>query len=903
MANRSHPSPEPYVPAAAAPQVGPWAKLRRACHDGQGDGCRRACACPVRSSLSLIGHSADVAAVMQALLERPIIAQRFAKLIGKPELTAEDRARLVALAALHDLGKINLGFQNKPFDHPGPKAGHIEPLVSLITNITADNAAEATKEALFEGGKLRRLIHLIDQDSNRWPFDAIMAHHGSLPGALPPRANLWRAAGGYDPIRSCSDLVEAISSWFPSALEPTKIAWTSPFGHAFAGLLTLADWLGSDDTVFLLPQDGGPEGPDRFPWALALARNLLCRRGLAPDPARTTASGLTWTCMALTGFAQASLAQAAMLSLRDAPDNGRTCLIEDETGSGKTEAALIHFLRLFAAGEVDGMYFALPTRAAARQIHGRIKSALKRLLGDDAARYVTLGVPGYVARQAEGASLPEPEAHWPDESADARRDALWASERPKRYLAGWVAVGTIDQVLMGGVRVRHAQLRSGAMLRLILVVDEVHSSDLYMTTILRNVLDQHRRAGGHALLMSATLGSAARAKLLSLTGRTSPPAFAAALATPYPAVWTDTEPQPLDQPGNKSRDQKTVAIAVESFWDDPVRIIARAADAARQHAQVLVIRNTVRDVVATQLALEMAAPEFSLGIMTDQADMVRCPHHARYAPEDRARLDGALESVLGKDAPRLSGSVTVTSQTAEQSLDIDADLLITDLCPSDVLLQRIGRLHRHRARLRPDGFELPSIIILAPSEEELAASIRSGGEVNNPPLALGLVYPDLLGILATRRALTGRGSLSIPRDNRLLVETATHPEVLRGLATSLGGRWLERWASQEGTKGAHAGAARGVCVKWKEPIEPVLDLDERIATRLGINDRVIELPAGTIGPFGETVSLLTVPGRWLGGVKPDAVPMVTSAGPGTSLAIQLGERMLVYDRFGLRPRP
>jgi CRISPR-associated endonuclease/helicase Cas3 len=732
------------------------------------------------------------------------------------------------------------------------------------------------------------------------PFAAIMAHHGSLPAPQSPRADLWRPAGGYDPIRACRELIEVIGSWFPEALEPIPITWTSPFGHAVAGLLTLADWLGSDNTEFLLPQAGGPEGSDRFPWALGRARDLLSRRGLAPEAARTASSGLTWSCMALFGFDDPSAAQAAMLSLPLAPDDGRTCLIEDETGSGKTEAALIHFLRLFATGEVDGMYFALPTRAAALQIHGRIKGALKRLLSDDAAQYVTLAVPGYIPRQAEGAPLPEPEAHWPDMPADARRDALWASERPKRYLAGWVAVGTIDQVLMGGLRVRHAQLRSGAMLRLLLVVDEVHSSDLYMTAILRNVLDQHRRAGGHALLMSATLGSAARAKLLKVTGRADPPAFEVAVATPYPAVWTDTAP-PLDAPRNECRDQKTVLIAIASFWDDPRRLVARAVDAARQGAQVLVIRNMVRDVVATQIALEATASVFSLGIATNEAGMVRCPHHARYAPEDRARLDAALEAVLGKNAPRQRGSVTVTSQTAEQSLDIDADLLITDLCPSDVLLQRIGRLHRHRMRTRGAGFERPTVIILAPSEDELAACIEVDGEVRNPPLALGWVYPDLLGIVATRRALVERDSLFIPRDNRHLVETATHPDVLGDLAAKLGGRWLPRWSSQEGARGAHAGAAKQACLEWMKPIEPIPERDERIVTRLGLEDRAVELPAGTIGPFGEPISLLTIPGRWLGGVKPDAVPTVTKAGPGT-LGVGLGDRVFVYDRLGLRPK-
>ena len=838
---------------------------------------------------------------MTALLERPVIARRLARLLGRDELTAEEQARLAALAALHDLGKINHGFQDKRLDRPTPKAGHIEPLVSLMTNNTAGNAAHAVTKALLEEGQLARLAHLIEQGQNRWPFAAIMAHHGSLPSVQPARADLWRAACGYDPIRACRDLVEAIGAWFPGVLAPYPVVWSSPFGHAFAGLLTLADWLGSDATVFLLPQDDAPDGHDRFAWALPRARDLQRRRGLAPEVIRAVASALTWTCASLTGFDEASAAQAAMLSLPLPPEDGRICLIEDETGSGKTEAALIHFLRLFATGEVDGMYFALPTRAAARQIHARIKSALNRLLGEEAARYVTLAVPGYVARQAEGASLPEPATHWPDITDEARRDALWASERPKRYLAGWVAVGTIDQALMGGLRVRHAQLRSGAMLRLLLVVDEVHASDVYMTTILKNVLDQHRRAGGHALLMSATLGSAARAKFLKPTGRVDAPAVQAALSTRYPAVWTDGASQPLNEPCDEVRDKKPVIIAMSDAWDDSNYIVARAVDAARQGAQVLMIRNTVRDVIATQAALEAVAPELSLGVATTTFGMVRCPHHARYAPEDRARLDAALESVLGKEASRHRGSVTVTSQTAEQSLDIDADLLITDLCPSDVLLQRIGRLHRHRERLRPAGFEQPTVMVLAPSEDELAACIVAGGDVRNPPLALGLVYPDLLGIVATRRILHQQPSLAIPHDNRRLVETATHPDILATLAANLGEPWLQRWSSQEGTKSAHVGAAVHACLTWTRPIEPLPDLDQRIVTRLGLNDRVVELPAGTIGPFGGSISLLTVPGRWLGGVASDAVPTVSAAGPG-ALVVGLGERALVYDHFGLRPK-
>jgi CRISPR-associated endonuclease/helicase Cas3 len=581
-----------------------------------------------------------------------------------------------------------------------------------------------------------------------------------------------------------------------------------------------------------------------------------------------------------------------MLHLAAPSKGGRTCVIEDETGSGKTEAALIHFLDLFRKGEVDGMYFALPTRAAARQIHYRIEAALQRLLGD-AALHVTLAVPGYVGRDPADALLPDTNALWPEDGTD--QDAVWSSERPKRYLASWVAVGTIDQVLMGGLRVRHAQLRSFAMLRLLLVVDEVHASDIYMTTILRNLLDQHRQAGGHALLMSATLGAAARAELLTLTGRVNPEDYAAAVSQPYPAIWTDACAKPFDQ-GPTTRAQKNVRVVLKTNWREPGAIIGLAVDAAYQGARVLVIRNMVREVLATQMALEAIAPELSLTV-TGAAGPVCCPHHAGYAPEDRARLDAALETALGQKS-NAAGSVTIASQTAEQSLDIDADMLITDLCPADVLLQRIGRLHRHH-RPRPAGFEAAVAIVLAPTEMELGASIGKNGDVRSGPLALGLVYPNLLGVVATRRALAAIEVISIPRDNRRLVEAATHPCVIHLLARELSGPFMAHWQTNLGNSGAQALAANNACLNWSQPIEPLPRLEERIVTRLGLNDRTVELLPGTIGPFGSAISLVSIPGRWLGSLAVDAkLDIATMAG---ELAIMLGDRTFVYNRFGLRP--
>ncbi len=152
----------------------PWAKLRRDCAEGRGNGCRAVCKCPVSSTLSLIGHSADVAAVLHALLEQPTIASRLARLLERAALTTEDRAKLIALAALHDFGKINQGFQSKPFVG-GKPVGHVKPAVTLL------DRGQVELEALRRRGKLDRLLHLLVEPSDDFmPFAAILSHHGSL---------------------------------------------------------------------------------------------------------------------------------------------------------------------------------------------------------------------------------------------------------------------------------------------------------------------------------------------------------------------------------------------------------------------------------------------------------------------------------------------------------------------------------------------------------------------------------------------------------------------------------------------------------------------------------------------------------------------------------------------------
>ena len=184
---------------------------------------------------------------------------------------------------------------------------------------------------------------------------------------------------------------------------------------------------------------------------------------------------------------------------------GSVVIAESETGSGKTEAALWRFKILFEAGKVDALAFLLPTRVAAVSLEGRVRRFFRQLFPDPELRpNVVLAVPGYIqsdgergSRHADGAGLLSRfETLWPDTAVESAAHRRWAAEHPKRALAAAAAVDTIDQALLSGLPVRHAHLRGAALLRALIVVDEVHASDAYMTELLTGVLRRHVDAGG-----------------------------------------------------------------------------------------------------------------------------------------------------------------------------------------------------------------------------------------------------------------------------------------------------------------------------------------------------------------------------------------------------------------------
>ncbi len=628
----------------------------------------------------------------------------------------------------------------------------------------------------------------------------------------------------------------------------------------FAGLVTLADWVGSDTTRFPV---AGPHGAEREAWRATAATAAVVARGLAPlgTPPGDFADAFGH---AAYGF------QAAA----GAPDLGTVALIEAETGSGKTEAALWRWLALRRRGEVDGLFFALPTRAAAVQLHARIDAVMRRVWGEEAPRAV-LAVPGYLcAGDATGQALPGFAVRWDAGDDAAPPDARWAAERANRFLAARGAVGTIDQTLLA----KHALFRAGALARSLLVLDEVYASDAYMTGLLGRLLEHHVAVGGRALLLSATLGGEARARLLKARS----PSLEEAVAQPYPALsGRGVAPRAVVGASRSKR----VTVETAGLIADAPAIAARAVTAARDGVAVLVVRNTVDGAVAVAREVAALAEELAFAV-----GGVATVHHGRFAAEDRALLDAEVTRTFGK-ARAAGGRVLVGTQTLEQSLDIDADFLITDLAPMDVLLQRVGRLHRHDRGDR-GAFAAARVVVLRPADRDLSALLEAKGARHGLG---GYVYPNVTQLEATLALLEREACITIPQDNRRLVEQALHRDALKTVARERGSAWVNRLNDDRGGESAKGDSAKIAALDLSLPFTRLDFLDDTAAlTRLGARDLLIDLPEPLTGPFGQPVARVTIPGWMADRVRGDAVVRIDER------HFALGEGTFAYDQWGLR---
>ncbi len=507
--------------------------------------------------------------------------------------------------------------------------------------------------------------------------------------------------------------------------------------------------------------------------------------------------------------------------------------------------------RLAAAGLVDGMYFAVPTRSAATELHARIAEMMGRVHPKLVGRVVR-AVPGLL-------DTDHPTNVW-----DEPTMPTWALGSTRRVMGAPIAVGTIDQAMLSQLRTKHSWLRAWCLARQLLVIDEVHASDPYMSEIVARLVDEHLALGGYALLMSATLGESLRAKL----EHRSRMDIAAARMRPYPQVSTSTRGMPVDVTATR-----TTNLILERQDDATTRVI----EAIGRGEAILWIRSTVSDALDDYHAFQAAGALTML-------------HHSRYADIDRQFLDQQVVRILGPNGQR-SGTIIVGTQTLEQSLDIDADLLVTDAVPADVLLQRLGRVHRHRSGTTPTA------IVLEPGG--LDERVRLDGRpLGAPGHGWAWVY-NPLAVRETIAWIRERGAVSVPMDVRAMVELATHTDHLEARARAYGERWVALWQRVYGHAIADAQQALSGLIDRGAGYDRAL-INERIPTRLGDGTVDVEVEGRLLSPFTAVpIDALAVRANWLRHAEPGSTATVSGVDEAGRTLLDVGGVHLTYGVEGL----
>jgi len=594
-------------------------------------------------------HMLDVATVAEVLL-------------NKTALSVPRRQAIVMLAALHDVGKLNAGFRAMLRGEGAQRFRHWE----LSEVYLEDNIDLLAK--VLNPQRPRRLKPLIA---------ATAGHHGR-PSKLSQIDK--RQAKHFLTEEATSDAKEAIEAfadlWPLASLNDVDEDHSTALSWWLSGLVTCADWIGSNPDWF------PPVSPDQtlknyLEHAREQAIKAVKSTGIAPVKSTSTPI-FDWPTLRPM--------QAACQSIK-LPAGTTLTIIEDETGAGKTEAALMLAQRMLLAGKGQGIFFALPTMATADAMFSRVSQSIGKMF--DQKPTVTLAH-GRAGLSAEYLDLRQGKPNAPEDIGCTD----WLADSRRRSLLANVGVGTIDQALLSVLPVKFQTLRHYGLSSKILIVDEVHElGEAYIAETLAALLNLHRAAGGSAILLTATLPLDLRKKLLATYDGVDDD------DPGYPALTIASGEVVRDLP-QTTGPKGSVRIERLANSDAAVELIRRNA---KMGAACVWVRNAVDDAIAAVEALRAEGID---------ADLL----HARYALGDRKRIEHAARIRFGRTGTDRAGHVLVGTQILESSLDLDFDVMVSDLAPMAGLVQRAGRLWRHMD-IRPVGkrpVPEPILYVLSP---------------------------------------------------------------------------------------------------------------------------------------------------------------------------------------------
>jgi len=704
-------------------------------------------------------HMIDVGNVARALLEGNA-SPRFRVVLARA-LSVDDPLSLVGwlplLIALHDIGKVSAAFQGQQGSprtarererllDEGFRFGRTRGKSYHHAHISAVSVQSILVEP--DGGLPKPLLLALR--------DILGGHHGRFASSgelLSVRDYLdYEEPSEWPALRAdmCRLLREQLTpEWDSGGVVPSP-QHAMAAAMALTGFTILCDWLGSDSERF--PIEPPLSLSSYTPLSLNRARQAIERVGFAPARPRASYSGFTDL------FPDKGSARPMQQSIDDLPESVLTWpalfVVEAPTGEGKTEAALALAQRLSLTGPSDELYFGLPTTATSNQMFDRVQSFVERTRG--AVISVRL-VHGQAHLIEDDVSLRLHEDANAGDAASKRAASIWFAPRKRALLAPF-GVGTVDQVELATLNARHYMLRLFGLAGKVVIIDEVHAYDTYMSTVLEQALRWLGTLGSCVILLSATLPTARHTALArSFISGVSPEKREddEGQSLPYPCIAAYTgEKSLIVSPGATQAERR---LRIEFVADDtPHEQGRRLVDLVREGGAVCCLCNTVAQAQKVFKAVDELA----------DLDVWRVLIHSRFPADERRKLEKQIATRFGPGSrnPK-ERAVIVGTQVLEQSLDLDFDAMITDLAPTDLLLQRAGRLHRHTPRPRPP----------AHNDAVLRVQIQRTGSGAPEFGAWKWVYDEFVLwrtwlVLDARIDVGGGVELILPRDYRPLIE-------------------------------------------------------------------------------------------------------------------------------------
>jgi CRISPR-associated endonuclease/helicase Cas3 len=516
-----------------------------------------------------------------------------------------------------------------------------------------------------------------------------------------------------------------------------------------AGLISVADWIASDPANFP-PAGSDPDVSSYLSGLPVRAVDALHRSGWLPPPPEVREA---WSFHDLCGVEPNAMQLVATKAAVGLTRPGLV-LIEAPMGLGKTEAAFAILADLLGRFGHRGAYIALPTQATSNQMFDRFGEFLTRAMpsGDVRARLLhgmamlRFGGGGTEPRQVAS------DDNTPGSAHDTAAEEWFASS--KRGLLAPFGVGTVDQGLLSVLQTRHHFVRLFGLAGKVVVLDEVHAYDTYTSELLQHLLRWLARLNCSVVLLSATLPRSKRNELLAAyCGRAvSAPEVSYPRVTVTDGVTANAVPVPMET---------SVEVHLGTVPDNPTAIAAHLRQAMAGGGCAACICNTVGRAQELFLAVRDA-----LGADGCQVRLL----HSRFPAGRRAEIERQVVQQFGKAGwkrGRPAKAVLVATQVVEQSLDLDFDVMVTDLAPVDLVLQRSGRLHRHRfvdgqPTVRPERLRQPQLWLVAPELDSVGLPMFGASAFVYEPYLLLRSYLSLLS--------SGRKTIRVPDDLEGLIE-------------------------------------------------------------------------------------------------------------------------------------